>query len=140
MKTRRIDCARAAALAVAAVLGGAARADSPPAVSSAMAAAKAPSVYPKLASTPAAPKDVRSLSDWAAAVRKIKAEGAQTSALAKSEPWGLAGTDDWAARERDADAPPPPMTSPAGGDTETFAQAMRAAGSPPAAPKRRPAE
>ena len=52
--------------------------------------------------------------------------------MAASEPWTLGDTDNWAAQERAAAAPPSAVTQPSSeAETEAFAAAMRARAMPP---------
>jgi hypothetical protein len=126
MKARRGECSRAAAVLAGAILAASpAFAQTASPVGTAMAAAAPPAAYPKLGAVPPAPKDVRAASAWTAAIRTLKAEGAQTARLASAEPWMLEGTEDWAGLERAQAAAPPPVTQP--GSTEAFVREMREA-------------
>lgn len=103
-----------------------------PATQHAIADASQGAPYPTFGQIPPLPTDVRSIAGWKASVMSIKAEGAQMTEMAAAEPWTLGDTDNWAAQERAAAAPPPAITQPTSeADTEAFAAAMRARAMPP---------
>ena len=103
-----------------------------PQTQAAIAAARQPAPFPTFASIPPLPKDVRSIAEWKASVTSLKAEGAQQTEMAATEPWTLGDTEAWAATRRAAAAPPPPVTTASSAaDTEAFAAAMRARAMPP---------
>jgi hypothetical protein len=102
-----------------------------PTTERAIASAGESAPYPTFGQIPALPTDVRSMAGWKASVMRIKAEGARMTEMAASEPWTLGDTDNWAAQERAAAAPPPAVTQPSEADTEAFAAAMRARAMPP---------
>jgi hypothetical protein len=103
-----------------------------PTTERAIAAAGVSAPYPTFGQIPPLPTDVRSMSAWKASVMSIKGDGAQLTAMAAAEPWTLGDTDNWAAQERAAAAPPPAITQASSeADTEAFAAAMRARATPP---------
>lgn len=97
----------------------------------AIAGADRDAPYPSFAQVPEIPKNVRTAQAWKAAVVATRAAGARVARLAARTPWTLEDTAAWAAGERAVAAPPPPMTTPADGDTEAFVKAMRARATPP---------
>jgi hypothetical protein len=103
-----------------------------PTTERAIASAGESAPYPTFGQIPALPTDVRTIAGWKASVMSIKAEGAQMTEMAAAEPWTLGDTDNWAAQERAAAAPPAPITQASSeADTEAFAAAMRARAMPP---------
>jgi hypothetical protein len=103
-----------------------------PVTQQAIAAARQTAPLPTFAQIPPIPKDVRSTAQWKASVTGLKAQGAQLTQLAASEPWTLGDTDAWAASKRAEAEPPAPVTTPSSqADTEAFAAAMRARAMPP---------
>jgi hypothetical protein len=86
---------------------------------------------PTFAAIPSAPTDVRSFQAWRAAVADTKHVGVQTAAEAAAEPWTLSDTQGFADRARAEAAPPPPMTTPAEGDTNAFVREMIRRATPP---------
>lgn len=103
-----------------------------PATQQAIAAARQTAPLPTFAQIPPIPKDVRSMAQWKASVTSLKAQGAQLTELAATEPWTLGDTDAWAAGKRAEAEPPAAVTTPSSqADTEAFAAAMRARAMPP---------
>ena len=132
------DCALAVALAcLAAAPAIAAPASSslpqpaPAVVTGALVDAARPAVRPSFASIPAAPTDVRPFNAWRAAISDVRSVGAETAAQAASEPWTLSDTQGFVDRALAESAPPPPMTTPAQGDTDAFVREMIRRATPP---------
>jgi len=103
-----------------------------PETTAAIAAAREKAPYPSLASVPPRPTDVRPVKAWKSAVLATEATGDELTRMAAAEPWTLHDTDAWAAEERQAAIPPPPITTASSqSDTEAFAAALRARATPP---------
>ena len=91
--------------------------------------------YPTFKQVPPAPKDVRSVPAWKAAVVAVQKDGKALAQQQAAQPWTLSGTDDWAARARAEASPPPPITSAPDPATEALVAQMRARAKQP--PRRR---
>jgi hypothetical protein len=133
---RAIFASAAAVLVAAAASGALAAPTTPPTqapeTTAAIAAARQSAPYPSLASVPPKPTDVRPVSAWKTAVLATQAKGDELMRMAAAEPWTLHDTDAWAAGEREAATPPPPITTASSvSDTEAFAAALRARATPP---------
>jgi len=127
----------AGAVAIATLVAGQARAEptpqrsTPPAVAGAFSDAAKPAALPSFASIPPAPADLRPFRAWRSAIADLRRAGAETAAAAAAEPWTLNDTQGFADRARAEAAPPPPMTTPAAGDTEAFIREMLRRATPP---------
>jgi hypothetical protein len=126
----------AAALAFASVAAGQAVAAPTPQPSaspalSAIAAGEMPAVRPTFGQIPSAPTDVRPFVAWKASIADTKRVGAQTAAEANAGPWLLSDSEAWADRARAEATAPPPMTTPAQGDTDAFVREMLRRATPP---------
>jgi hypothetical protein len=127
----------AAAVAIVSLIGGRTLAEpsppaaAPPAVAGALSDAAKPAALPSFASIPPAPTDVRPFRAWQSAIADTRHVGAETAATAAAEPWTLSDTQGFADRARAEAAPPPPMTTPAAGDTDAFIREMMRRATPP---------
>jgi hypothetical protein len=102
-----------------------------PVTANAISEAEKPAIRPTFASIPPAPTDIRPFTRWTAAIAEIKTVGAETAAEARAGPWILGGTEGWAAHARAEAAPPSPMTTPGGHDTDAFVREMIRRATPP---------
>ena len=103
-----------------------------PETTAAIAEARAQAPYPTLGSVPPKPTDVRSVKAWKSAVLASEALRDDQIRMAAVEPWTLHDTEGWAEQERDAAAPPRPITTASSeADTEAYAAALRARATPP---------
>jgi len=121
--------------AVAALVAGAVQADAPAGVSAAVANAPQHSRYPTFTEVPPAPKDVRSVPAWRAAVVAVQKDGQKVAEQEAAQPWTLGATDTFAARARAEASPPPPITTASDPSTEAMVAEMRARAKEP--PRRR---
>lgn len=103
----------------------------PALVTGAMADAAKPAATPTFASIPAAPSDVRPFVAWRAAILDVRHVGDHTAAQAAAEPWTLSDTQGFVERALAEDTAPPPMTTPAQGDTDAFVREMIRRATPP---------
>ena len=101
-----------------------------PAVS-AIAQGEQPAVRPTFAQVPSAPTDIRPFVAWRADIADIRQVGARTAAEANAGPWTLSDTQGWVDLARAEADPPPPMTTPAQGDTDAFVREMLRRATPP---------
>jgi hypothetical protein len=103
-----------------------------PVITGAIADARKPAPWPKLAAVPPKPTDVRPLKAWKASVMTIRGEGDALTREAAAEPWTLHDSEAWAGDERGAAVPPPQITeASSSADTEAYAAALRARATPP---------
>ena len=103
----------------------------PTVVSGAISDAAKPTARPSFASIPAAPSDVRPFTAWRTSIADVRRVGDQTAAQAASEPWTLNDTQGFVDHALAEAAPPPPMTTPAQGDTDAFVREMIRRATPP---------
>jgi hypothetical protein len=108
---------------------------SSPVAADVAAAARTPGPYPKFASIPPIPKDVRPLSAWRQSVADANAEKRQLETEAAALSFSLAPgeADGWAQAQRDK-IPAGELTPPAADSTslaESFAAQARARATPP---------
>jgi hypothetical protein len=97
----------------------------------AIVSAEKTATRPSFASIPAAPNDLRPFQAWRVAVADTRRVGAETAAQAAAEPWTLNDTQGFVDRALAEAAPPPPMTTPAEGDTDAFVREMIRRATPP---------
>ena len=116
----------AAGVSLVAGLACAAQATPPTPESPVIANAPQHSRYPTFKQVPPAPKDVRAVPEWKAAVVAVQKDGQELAQQQAAEPWTLAGTEDWADRARAEATPPPPALSATDPATEAVAAHMRA--------------
>ncbi|HLY79970.1 MAG TPA: hypothetical protein VKQ70_11380 [Caulobacteraceae bacterium] len=98
---------------------------------SAIAEGEKPATRPTFADVPPAPSDIRPFVAWRSAIGDIRQVGAQTAAEANAGPWTLSDTQGWADQAKAEANPPPPMTTPAQGDTDAFVREMLRRATPP---------
>lgn len=104
----------------------AAGADVPPAVSAAVANAPQHQPYPTFKQVPPAPRDVRPVAAWKAAVLAVKKDGQVMAQQQAAQPWTLDRTDAFVAQARAEATPPPPITSASDPATDAMVAEMRA--------------
>jgi len=87
--------------------------------------------YPNFCDIPSKPTDIRSAQTYKAAVVRTRFAGGVLVRESGPDTFSLTGTDAFAESARQEGAPPPPVTTPGGLDTEAFAQSAKAKVTPP---------
>ncbi|HUO11554.1 MAG TPA: hypothetical protein VMU37_02250 [Caulobacteraceae bacterium] len=84
-----------------------------------------PAPYPSFRHLKPKPSGLRSVAAWKGAITDVKTTGQQMFARAATQPWTLADTTAWAAKEREEATPPPPITTASDAATDAAVAAMR---------------